>query len=390
LVVQNVFNRPSPHTIHRVPLSFSVPLTSTSGRIYISPQGINAQYSGTREQAAGYAEWLAKQPGFADLSFTADPTPSGHSFPYLRLKNKPNLVSLSGGHAHLPVTDPAARATKLNPTEWKAMLEGGALDQVAKAVVLDVRNAYEWDAGHFQGAERPVEAEFRETPVESEMAHLEGVPKDAPVMMYCTGGIRCDIYSAALRARGYQNLYTLEGGIANYLRQHGGENLWDGSLFVFDSRNVLPGDLTGEQRRELKAAVPCQLCGAAEPVLPHLNCANIDCNKLFLACDSCKSGLKGCCCEACTNPPRMLRPLKEDGYYGRWTSYGGDNTDSQGAMASGRGEGRRRRRAAKKAAVRAETDAEKATRKALIRNAMAEMELQRAEEGGRVRNGAEV
>jgi predicted sulfurtransferase len=112
-------------------------------------------------------------------------------------------------------------------------------------VVLDVRNAYEWDAGHFQGAERPVEAEFRETPVESEMAHLEGVPKDAPVMMYCTGGIRCDIYSAALRARGYQNLYTLEGGIANYLRQQGGENLWDGSLFVFDSRNVLPGDLTG-------------------------------------------------------------------------------------------------------------------------------------------------
>lgn len=110
-------------------------------------------------------------------------------------------------------------------------------------MVLDVRNAYEWDAGHFQGAERPVEEEFRETPVDAEPPHLAGVPRDAPVMMYCTGGIRCDVYSAALRKQGFTNLYTLEGGIANYLRTEGGD-LWDGSLFVFDSRNVLPGDLT--------------------------------------------------------------------------------------------------------------------------------------------------
>mmetsp|Transcript_17158 Transcript_17158/g.47887 ORF Transcript_17158/g.47887 Transcript_17158/m.47887 type:complete len:196 (-) Transcript_17158:23-610(-) len=167
--------------------------------------------------------------------------------------------------------------------------------------------------------------------------------------MYCTGGIRCDIYSSALKRHGFTNLYTLEGGIANYLRTEGGD-CWDGSLFVFDNRMVLPGDMTGRHpHKELSAAVPCELCGSQAPVLPHLNCANIDCNKLFLACEHCRTKLQGCCCEACTNPPRLLRPLKPDGYYGSWKDYS-QGVDSEKAIASGRGEGRRRRRALKQAA----------------------------------------
>lgn len=110
-----------------------------------------------------------------------------------------------------------------------------------------MRNGYEWDVGHFNGAERPNEVEFRETPTGDDEVPvpLEGLDRSAPVMMYCTGGIRCDIYSAALRRRGFTNLYTLEGGIANYLRTEGGDH-WEGSLFVFDKRMVLPGDLTGK------------------------------------------------------------------------------------------------------------------------------------------------
>ena len=80
-----------------------------------------------------------------------DPAPD-HMFPKLRLKYRPNLISLAGGMAALPVTDPAARATPVAPTEWAAMLAAEA-----PPVVLDVRNSYEWDAGHFEGAERPLE-----------------------------------------------------------------------------------------------------------------------------------------------------------------------------------------------------------------------------------------
>jgi len=329
------------------------------GRIYVTPQGVNAQYSGTVWDAHRYVDWLRGQAAFAGLSFSSDPV-RAHAFPKLRLKHKRHLISLKGGHGHLPVTDPEARAKKLSPGEWREMLadsvRGSGLDEVKRAVVLDVRNDYEWDAGHFEGAARPVEGEFRETPTGAEAPpHLRGVDKDTPVMMYCTGGIRCDIYSVALREQGFTNLYTLEGGVANYLRTEGGD-LWNGSLFVFDSRMAVPGDLREGSTRELSAAVPCQLCGSPNPAPPHLNCANIDCNKLFIACGECKQRLRGCCCEACMDAPRLLRPLKESGCYGSWTEYS-TGPESEKAIASGRGDGRLRRRAKRSAAAADEPEA---------------------------------
>lgn len=116
--------------------------------------------------------------------------------------------------------------------------------------------------------------------------HLRGVPRDRPIMMYCTGGIRCDVYSTHLRRQGFTNLFTLEGGIQDYLEQESGE-LWNGSLYVFDGRMAVPGRASGAAAAPLKAAVPCALCGG-EAELPHMNCANVDCNKLFIACPTCK------------------------------------------------------------------------------------------------------
>ncbi|GIL89844.1 hypothetical protein Vretimale_19276 [Volvox reticuliferus] len=214
------------------------------GRIYISSQGMNSQYGGTVEHATAYAEWVKQQPGFQDLRYTVWPA-EGHAFPKLRLKHKPSLISLAGGMEAMPITDPAARATPLEPSKWKEMI---AQAQDKKMVVLDVRNDYEWDAGHFEGAERPAEEVFSETPVgegEQEVpVYLREVDKDTPVMMYCTGGIRCDVYSTFLRKKGYSNLYTLEGGIQNYLRQEGPAH-WKGSLFVFDARMAIPASSAG-------------------------------------------------------------------------------------------------------------------------------------------------
>jgi rhodanese-related sulfurtransferase len=195
--------------------------------------------------------------------------------------------------------------------------------------------------------------EFNETPREEATPsalppHLEGADPETPVMMYCTGGIRCDVYSAYLKAKGFSNLYTLQGGVQNYLARQGGEG-WNGSLFVFDARMAIRPDMgVAAEAEALPAAAPCRVCGG-EAALPHGNCANIDCNRLFLACEACKSALRGCCCEACVDAPRLLRPVKSAGLYGHWTQYvAGEEVDAQQkAMASGRGDrriGRRRKR----------------------------------------------
>lgn len=226
-------------------------------------------------------------------------------------------------------------------------------------VILDVRNGYEWDAGHFQGAERPLEDEFNETPRgdDGEGAvpeYLRGADPDTPVMvrpappvqvqcpaclaqpcascmqMYCTGGIRCDIYSTFLRQKGFRNLYSLEGGIQNYLEVEGSDS-WDGALYVFDDRmavspshlreaggadatDAAAGGVAGAAASTAampRAAAPCAVCGGA-PQLPHINCANVDCNLLFLACRECTEELQGCCCEGCRDEaPRLLRPIKD-------------------------------------------------------------------------------
>lgn len=102
--------------------------------------------------------WVASLPEFAGLHWISDPV-DGHQFPKLRLKHRPNLVSLAGGMTTLPVTQPEARATPLQPEEWARMLRDAKAPE--GPLVLDVRNGYEWDAGHFEGAQRPLEVWMR-------------------------------------------------------------------------------------------------------------------------------------------------------------------------------------------------------------------------------------
>jgi predicted sulfurtransferase len=286
------------------------------GRIYISEQGVNAQYGGETTDAVGYAKWLIEhEPKFDTLVYSVDLVEE-HMFPKLRLQYKPNLISLAGGMCTIPVTDPTARATKVKPSDWKSMLANGINGK--RPIVLDVRNSYEWDAGHFEGAERPLEDNFHETPTESTNDHvpkyLENIEPDTPVMMYCTGGIRCDVYSTYLKQKGYDNLYTLEGGIQNYMKSEGLQH-WKGSLYVFDGRMAIRPNK--DRAEPLEPVADCTLCGD-KAILPHLNCANVDCNKLFLACQRCQDSFKGCCCESCMDAPRMLRPIKPEGAYGQY------------------------------------------------------------------------
>jgi predicted sulfurtransferase len=201
------------------------------------------------------------------------------------------------------------------------------------------------------------------------------------------------VYSSFLRAKGFNNLYTLEGGIQNYLRNQGPDH-WKGSLYVFDGRMAIPGDLRGlddqalgstqsASQAPLKAAIPCQVCGSPDTSLPHMNCANIDCNELFVACDSCKTKNSGCCCEECTRAPRLLRSAKtEGGHWGKWGNYVNEDArqEMEALISTGRNkEGRvaRRERRRKALQVRREEQLkERAELKAIMRL------LQRSAEGG--------
>ncbi|KAI4986986.1 hypothetical protein ZWY2020_019616 [Hordeum vulgare] len=311
------------------------------GRIYMNEQGINAQYSGPRKDAMAYADWLRRDPRFSDILVQISPALSGHAFPRLKLRYKQSLVQLEGGTCHLPLVEPSMRASPLTPSEWKAKLEArkrleieaaGDVSEHRKLLLLDVRNDYEWDIGHFEGAKRPNVDCFRSTSFglsEQEMDStdpLHGVDKEnTDILMYCTGGIRCDVYSTILREKGFGNLYTLKGGVSNYLKSEGSAE-WVGNLFVFDDRLSLPPAKFAEEGGGADDGSSrwlgrCYLCGSEVEELRHRNCASIDCNRLYLCCGGCLEELRGCCCSECISAPRLRPLLPGHQRYDKWHLY---------------------------------------------------------------------
>ncbi|XP_024970702.1 rhodanese-like domain-containing protein 8, chloroplastic [Cynara cardunculus var. scolymus] len=314
------------------------------GRIYINEQGINAQYSGPSEDALAYVSWLKEDERFHDILVQISPPIRKHAFPRLKLRYKPSLVQMEGGVSHLPLIDSSMRATPLTPAEWRKRVEAANNIEVSshlnpsrKVILLDVRNGYEWDIGHFIGAQRPNVDCFRSTTFglsgSEDVASdpLANVDKEkTDILMYCTGGIRCDVYSTILRQRGYKKLYTLRGGISHYLQCEGPVE-WIGNLFVFDARLSLPPtsvkhdaktdeSLTHEVSDNTVFA-KCYICGSQVSELRHRNCANLDCNLLFLCCSGCMDDLRGCCSSDCTSAARLRPVLPGHERYQKWHHY---------------------------------------------------------------------
>jgi len=260
-------------------------------RIYISEQGINGQMSGSTEHAAEYMQWLKSDPRFAEVSFKIHPA-AEHAFAKATIKYRKQLVALDAE------VDLNNRGTHVPPAEWKQMLE----EQDPDTLLLDVRNDYEWKVGRFEGANLPALETFRQFPQYAQELQKTHDPKKTRVMMYCTGGIRCEFYSAALKAQGFEQVYQLDGGVIQYGLDEGQKH-WEGKLFVFDDRLVVP--LSDE---EAPAIAECKYCGTT--VDTYLNCANMDCNALFVCCPECVRAHRGCCCEGCLEG--RVRPLPEN------------------------------------------------------------------------------
>jgi UPF0176 protein len=261
-----------------------------AGRIYFSEQGINGQMSAIAQDAQDYMDWLKSDERFAKIEFKIH-FYHENVFARMTVKVRKQLVALDA-----PV-DMNLTGERVSPQKWREMLE----QKDEETLLLDVRNDYEWEIGHFEGSELPKLEKFREFPAYAKKLKEERDPKKTKVMMCCTGGIRCELYSALLKEEGFEQVFQLEGGILNYGLQEGTRH-WKGSLFVFDDRLSVPIS----PREETEVISRCMYCGALSD--SYYNCANMDCNELFLSCPDCAKEHIGCCSKNCEGAPRV-RPF---------------------------------------------------------------------------------
>lgn len=254
-------------------------------RIYISEGGINAQMSAVRVHAQEYMDWMKSREEFKDIVFKIHEHHE-NVFPRKTVKYRAQLV------AYDAPTDLSSTGKHLSPEEWNEKLK-----KDEEHILLDIRNDYEWKIGRFEGAELPPCENFREFRGYAEELKTKVDPKKTPVMMYCTGGIRCELFSAVLKEKGFEKVYQLEGGIINYGLKQGNDH-WLGKLFVFDDRLAVP---LAEENGSVIAT--CHHCEKAQD--SYYNCANMDCNQLFICCPDCLKVFAGCCQEECKTAKRV-------------------------------------------------------------------------------------
>jgi UPF0176 protein len=260
-----------------------------TSRIYVAKEGINCQMSATWEHGHEYMAWMRSREHFEEILFKVDPYHE-HVFPRTTVKTRNQLVAFDFD------VDLKKCGHHLSPCEWKAKL-----DKAEPRVVLDIRNDYEWQIGRFEDAECPPCNTSRDFKEYAETLREKVDPQKTPVMMYCTGGIRCEYFSALLKEQGFAEVYQLHGGVIGYSQQQGNDH-WVGKLFVFDDRLTAAVGTT-----ETATVGSCRHC--ALPCDVYYNCANMDCNELFICCPACVEKLHGCCQESCITAARV-RPYQ--------------------------------------------------------------------------------
>ena len=254
------------------------------GRIYVAREGLNGTCAGRAEDTARYRDAVEAMSGFGDIHWKRQQV-ERIPFAHLRVKTRPTIVNLG---LEDDVVPGAEGGVHLTPEQWREMLEGEE-----PFVLLDVRNRYEWEVGRFKGAEPAPFDQFFEFPRWA--ASLEA-PKDQPVLMYCTGGIRCEKFSGLLKREGYERVYQLSGGVLGYAAEEGGAH-WEGKCFVFDDRMTV--DIGGESPR----LATCRHCGVKTDIV--INCANMDCHQLIFVCEDCAVEHRGTCSDQCIEAPRL-------------------------------------------------------------------------------------
>ena len=269
------------------------------GRIYIAREGINAQISVPETNWDAFLNYLRGYKEFADMPIKIAVEDDGKSFYKLTLKVKPKIVVDGLSEDDYDITNVGNHLTAKEFN--KAMDTPGT-------VVVDIRNYYESEIGHFEGAICPQVDTFREEL--PEVLNLLRDKKDEKILLYCTGGIRCEKASAFLRHHGFKDINQLYGGIIDYTRQvtaQGLDNKFVGKNFVFDER-------LGE-RISKDVIAQCHQCG--KPADTHTNCANDECHLLFIQCDECREKYNGCCTSECQEIAKLPLEVQRERRKGR-------------------------------------------------------------------------
>ena len=252
------------------------------GRIYIANEGINAQLSLPAKNIYLLKKVLDEISFLKDVRLNIAIEHDNESFLKLKIKIKDKIVADGLGNDEYNLKN---NGIHVNASEFNELLND------KNTIAIDMRNHYESEIGHFEGANLPDVDTFRESlPIINKK--YSKYKKDKKILMYCTGGIRCEKASAYLIQNGYEKVYQLEGGIIEYTRQVKSQNIQSkfiGKNFVFDNRL--------SERISRKIISKCHQCGSECD--DHVNCNNEACHLLFIQCEKCKIKYNGCCSADC-------------------------------------------------------------------------------------------
>ena len=258
------------------------------GRIYIASEGINAQLSLPESNFNKFTEHLKTISFLQNTRLNIALKHEKKSFLKLKIKIRNKIVADGLSDASFDVTN---KGIHLDAKGFNSMMEK------KNSIVLDMRNHYESEIGHFKNAICPDVDTFRDS-LETIENNLKDHKEDKNLLMYCTGGIRCEKASAYFKHRGFKNVFQLDGGIIEYAKQvqkKGLINNFVGKNFVFDNRRTekISDDIIAK----------CHQCGS--PFDIHTNCANDACHLLFIQCDKCKEKMNNCCSYECMKINQM-------------------------------------------------------------------------------------
>ena len=252
------------------------------GCIYVAHEGINAQLSVPADNFQLFKNHLDSITFLENVRLNI--AVEHDNFAFLKLKVKVRNKIVADG-LNDDTFDATNRGVHVNAKKFNELIED------PDTVLVDMRNHYESEIGHFKNAVTPDVDTFRES-LDLIEEDLRAYKEDKKLVMYCTGGIRCEKASAYYKHKGFKNVFQLEGGIINYVRQieaQGLENKFIGKNFVFDQRR--------SERISEDVISNCHQCG--EPADMHTNCANEACHLLFIQCDNCKEKMNNCCSTNC-------------------------------------------------------------------------------------------
>jgi UPF0176 protein len=247
---------------------------SLRGRILISRHGINGTLGGDLDDLRRYIAATKEFPGFRTIDFKWSEG-SADDFPRLRVRVRDEIVSF-GASRELDVDHDGVvgGGVHLRPADLHQLVEQRGDD----IVFFDARNAFEAAIGRFKNAIVPVARATRDFAALLDLGRYDHLKRKA-VVTYCTGGVRCEVLSALMIRRGFEEVYQLDGGIVRYGEAFGDDGLWEGSLYLFDAR------MHHEFSDHTTVIGVCERCGA--PTSQYHNCANLACRKLILLCDNC-------------------------------------------------------------------------------------------------------